>query len=803
MIGRRRHYPPPPGRDLPSSSRARQKRRTPHERVALRLLLLEDSGDDILLLLRELWRGGYDPIYEVADTPQKMERALKEADGRGEPWEMVISDYYMPDFRATDALRLMQKLGYDIPFIVVSSKLGEEAAVAIMRAGARDYVSKESLWRLGTVIDRELREAEERLERKHAEEEIRLRDRAIEASPNGIILTDPNLPDNPIVYVNPAFERITGYSAEEVLGRNGGFLEGDDREQPALEELYSALREQRGCQVVLRNYRKDGTLFWNELSVSPIYDDEGRLTHFIAVQTDITERVRAQEKLKESEELYRAVVEQATEGIFLVDVQTMSILEFNAAFRSLLGYPEEEIREMRLYEIVAHDPESVDRQMKRIMEQGANFIGERRYRRRDGSLVDVEVSASRISYGGREAVCAVVRDVTARRDAENELRRNLSVLLALREAGQILGSTLKAEEIASRLLEIMKNVLDLTATVISVREEDGQLHIWRSAGLRNLWPRARFSPEAEAARRTVLESGEHRVFRLSSPDPSAEDITGLCLPLRTRDRTIGVLEAYGPGSLAENEALEILLSLTNQAASALENAQLYGELAERERRLQDLITRLLRAQEEERRRVAYEVHDELAQVAVAAHQHLQAFARRYPPDTESSKNDLQRVLRLVRRTVSDARRIIANLRPTALDDLGLGPAITLEVDRLRQEGYEIDYTEKLGEERLPSSVEITLFRIVQEALTNVHKHAQTRWVRVALYDLGDEARLEVQDYGRGFDPDAASTGSGPGERVGLAGMQERVSALGGKLEIRSRPGIGTCIVVAVPLSTPD
>src|SRR5829696_3125915 len=130
----------------------------------------------------------------------------------------------------------------------------------------------------------------------------RLLDRAVAASPNGIVITDPKLPDNPIVYVNPAFEKISGYSAEEVRGRNCRFLQGDHRDQPALEELRAALGEERECRVVLRNYRKDGTPFWNELYISPVHDQEGTLTNFVGVQNDITERRSIEEGLRDSEE---------------------------------------------------------------------------------------------------------------------------------------------------------------------------------------------------------------------------------------------------------------------------------------------------------------------------------------------------------------------------------------------------------------------------------------------------------------------------------------------------------------------
>jgi PAS domain S-box-containing protein len=138
-------------------------------------------------------------------------------------------------------------------------------------------------------------------ERKRYEDELRLHDRAIEASSVGITITDTRQRDNPIIYANPAFARITGYPREELIGRNPRFLQGPDTDSMALEAIREALREAKPCLVTLKNYRKDGTPFWNELFISPVRDHEGRLTHYIGTQTDVTELRRAEEERHELE----------------------------------------------------------------------------------------------------------------------------------------------------------------------------------------------------------------------------------------------------------------------------------------------------------------------------------------------------------------------------------------------------------------------------------------------------------------------------------------------------------------------
>lgn len=208
---------------------------------------------------------------------------------------------------------------------------------------------------------------------------------------------------------------------------------------------------------------------------------------------------------------------------------------------------------------------------------------------------------------------------------------------------------------------------------------------------------------------------------------------------------------------------------------------------------------LLLAQEEDRRRVAYEVHDGLAQIAASAHQHLQAFARRHRLRSVQARQDFARVLELVRQTVTEARHVVANLRPTLLDDAGLAPAIRLQVEELRSVGWQITYRETLGAARLPAAVETALFRISQEALTNVRKHARTTQVHIALERAGPLVRLLIRDEGCGFVPEAVPQAVGAGERLGLVGMRERVALLSGCLTVQSRPGAGACIIAEVPL----
>jgi PAS domain-containing protein len=307
----------------------------------------------------------------------------------------------------------------------------------------------------------------------------------------------------------------------------------------------------------------------------------------------------------------------------------------------MLGYTAAELRGMGLHEIVAHDRETVEANVERTLREGTRFIRERKYLRKDGSVVEVEIAASAIDYGGKRVICAAIRDITERKKTEEALRRSFDSLLALYEAGQILGSSLERDEIGLRLLEFTERVSGLEAAILSLGDEQGRMSEWRSVGPEEVLAAVRERPEVRSAVDEVSKGGRARAIELRRPpNPKSQTaLTGVFVPLRARGRVIGVLGAYGPPALAHKETREAISSLAVQGAGALENARLYEELAERERELHDLVGRMMAAQEEERHRVAYEVHDGFTQTAAAAYRRLALFAstaRRSPRKTARS-----------------------------------------------------------------------------------------------------------------------------------------------------------------------
>jgi len=292
----------------------------------------------------------------------------------------------------------------------------------------------------------------------------------------------------------------------------------------------------------------------------------------------------------------------------------------------------------------------------------------------------------------------------------------------------------------------------------------------------------------------VLERGQsERVDSvLDDPDVSQEVTrlvrarTGLWVPLVARGGTIGVLFAHdklGSDARFSDTDLRLAEAFATRAALAV-------ELSERFER--DAFRRVVDAQELERRRLSRELHDETGQALTSILLGLRVLEDTL--ESEESRRATAELRELVVATLQDVRRLALELRPSALDDFGLAPALEhLTTTFGEQTGMKVDFEAALGEQRLPTEVETALYRIVQESLTNVVKHAHAQRVSIALTKMEGSVKAVVEDDGQGFDPAATDGG------FGLVGMGERLALLGGRLRIESNPGAGTTIAADVPL----
>lgn len=253
----------------------------------IRTLIVEDSEEDAALLLRELTKGGYDPLHERVETREAMKAALA-----NHHWDIVFSDYTMPVFKGTEALALLRGSGEEIPFIFVSGTIGDDRAVAALKAGANDYIIKDNLKRLVPAVDRELREAAVRRERKSAEAALRENNQAlqaiIKASPVAIILTSPR----GIVQIwNTAAERLFGWSEQEALGNPLPII--PEERMAGFDATMAAVFKGRPfVNLALPHKRKNGHLIETRLSTSALRNDKGEISGIIWFLSDSGERKR-------------------------------------------------------------------------------------------------------------------------------------------------------------------------------------------------------------------------------------------------------------------------------------------------------------------------------------------------------------------------------------------------------------------------------------------------------------------------------------------------------------------------------
>lgn len=310
------------------------------------------------------------------------------------------------------------------------------------------------------------------------------------------------------------------------------------------------------------------------------------------------------------------------------------------------------------------------------------------------------------------------------------------------------------------------------------------------------WASHRQGPEHQSILHVAFYDGEWRAAEL----PASSGPAGYfcCAPFGEGKEFQGLLEVYGADPQLSSPATgNVLAALGAQISIALENAGLYQRLAEHRAQLQTLVEQLISAQEEERRMLAYDIHDGLIQRLVGARLYLTNYAA--GRDSESN-GELQNGLAQLGAAITEARRVIEGLRPALLDDLGLVEALRQYVQEVGTEaGWQVIFKAVPPNLHVPELIEITAFRIAQEALTNAHKYARSDRVAVTLQLEEGVLSLIVRDWGVGFDPKAVA---GHQRQVGLMSMRERARLVGGECAVESTPGEGTTVQVRLPIDGP-
>jgi len=616
----------------------------------------------------------------------------------------------------------------------------------------------------------------------------------VELSPDGIFIGRAFR----IEYANPAALRLLGaVSAEAVVGRSPfDLIHPDSRPQLArrIEELRAG---QPLSMTEEKLVRLDGTVLDVELTGSVFADQHGRLLQVIV--RDISERRRTEAALRDSEERLRLAFAGAQEGVWDWNLETGEV-DYSAEWKRMLGYADEAIEpHVSAWERLLHPDDRVRaaQVLQSVVKGDSDYAAEFRLKHRDGHFVYVlsRGFAVRRQPGGEVIrIVGTHFDLTERKRAEAELQADRRQLRAFLENSAVIG-WLKDEE--GRITFLSENF----QRRFRVEAAD-----WLGKTDFGVWPR----DNAELFRRNdaeVMSSGTSLEVVEEAPNPDGTPSWWLInkFPFEDADgqRYVGGLGVDITARIHAEELLrrahEELEARVHERTMELANANalLQRENAEREnaeRARRELLARLVFAQEDERRRIAREMHDQFGEQLTALGLQIRGLKEVTAGDVDTARrvDDLERVAHNLDR---DVDQLVWALRPTALDDLGLRAALANYVqDWSIRAGVQAElHTTGLADERLASEIETTLYRIAQEALTNIAKHAKATDVAVLLERRSDFISLVVEDDGVGFDGGIPRDASG----FGLLGMQERAALVGATLDIESTVGAGTSVIVRI------
>jgi signal transduction histidine kinase len=297
------------------------------------------------------------------------------------------------------------------------------------------------------------------------------------------------------------------------------------------------------------------------------------------------------------------------------------------------------------------------------------------------------------------------------------------------------------------------------------------------------------------------QTGQRQVINHAGQHPLYNDLeaqswnikAAAAFPLMLADHVLGVLNiSLGDRDTFQKAELRIMQLFADQAAIALENARLYQNITDNETRLNHLVKQLAHVQEEERRLVGLDLHDGLTQILLSTNMHLNTFAALAEEGINGrAQAEFGLVRTRLKEAIKEVRWVVSELRPTELEDFGLVDGLRMYVTKITEvENWQVEFSADLGPIKLSPTVESAVFRITQEAINNVRKHASTSKILVQLKNETDYISLIIQDWGCGFNLAGLS---GENNQLGLIGMKERAALIGGELEIESQPDQGTIV----------
>ncbi|MBA4018915.1 MAG: hypothetical protein C0483_17240 [Pirellula sp.] len=555
---------------------------------------------------------------------------------------------------------------------------------------------------------------------------------------------------------------ITGYSTthtEASLEESISTIHPDDRHlmQTAIERIF---RNDPPTDLTYRVVWPDGSTHWIEAVGRARYDESGTPLQVMGASADITERRLADEALRAAEQRFRGIYEQSPLGIALIDSHSGRFLQINPRYEEIIRRSEEEMVRLTFQEITHPDDLADDLSQMELLRRGEirRFQMEKRLLRGDGSYMWAGLTVVPMWQPGEPTTChmAMVSDITERKQIEDQLRMRESQL---------------------------SGILDNTPAVIYLKDAEGRYR------LTNRTYQGLFAHLGES----IIGKTDREFF----PEPFAEGF--LESDARVWHDNVPVyFEETAPHADGPHTYRSIKFPVRDVAGKMIALGGISTDISDLKaaqaslEQEQELLRNLIEVQEKEKQFLCHEFHDGLIQYAVASLMSLEGYQEQHP--NTGASEILATVVSNLRRGVEDGRRVIRGIRPAVLDDSGIEAAVE---DLIGQFGHSgIMVTSKCDPEigRLPESIQTTVYRVIQESLSNAWKHSGTDVVRIRINKIDGDLQLEVRDFGCGFDV-------GPARKrgFGLLGMTERVRLLGGECTIQSELEQGTCVSVRLPL----
>lgn len=625
--------------------------------------------------------------------------------------------------------------------------------------------------------------------------------------PDGLFTTDKELR---ITYFNPAAEKITGFSAYDAVGMycKDVFKNSVCETDCALKKACEIGSDIHNREYVITNI--EGKKIPIICSTSAFRDGSGKIIGGLEIFKDITEIHKLNEEIAKRERKYRRVFEGSHDMIYTTNNQG-KILEINSAGVEMLGYStKEEVLALDHVKKIYRNAKDRDKFIQVVETEGYAKDYEVDFVKKNGSIIHILLSSRKYENPetGETEFEGIIKDITKRKQAEQIIKQRNLELSILNSVAVAINLTMDIHHILNVTLKNVIRSLKITSGGVFLIDQNN-----RTARLE---ARLGLSPQdIDAKDGVIFKDKELRKHLLNpdkvlAPEPTfpifkvrykstdGQKVPWLsCILISFKGKGVGFFCLDIPSNrILSIHELHHLGSLGNFLGGAIENAQLMNTIQLHQHELRRLTRMLFLNQEEERRRIARELHDEAGQALTAVKLSLERLEQNVTERPDKLLEEISEIGKLVQETSADIRRLSYRLHPTLLVDLGLEPALNLYFKEMaKRSKLNIDFRMIGYDSRLKPDLEIILYRFCQEALTNTLKHSHARHFRLSIIKSYPKIIFTAEDDGIGFD---AQIGEGDKRSLGLIGMRERASLLGGTFHLNARPGLGVRIRIEIP-----